>query len=116
MKESSTYQAIVEEGIAEGALKEARKLLFQLGTKQLGQPNARTLAALAKIIDLERIEALLYRLVTPNSWRALLEKASADRKSTQNLCAKGISHATAIPLCIDPRILEPVFGPNGPTG
>jgi hypothetical protein len=33
MKESTTYQAIVQEGLAEGAVQEARKLLLRLGSK-----------------------------------------------------------------------------------
>ena len=64
MKESTTYQAILreglqqgrqkgrQEGLAEGAVTEARKLLLRLGSKKLGRPSARTQAVLAKIADL----------------------------------------------------------------
>jgi hypothetical protein len=79
MKESSTYQAILQEGRAAGAVEEARKLLLRLGTKQLGQPSARTQAAVARIADLSRLEALIERLGAVNSWRALLTPSPADR-------------------------------------
>jgi predicted transposase YdaD len=84
MKESSTYQAIVQEGRQEGlvagAVQEARKLLLRLGSKQLGRPSARTQAALAKIDDLDRLEALIERLETVESWQGLLAKAAAERE------------------------------------
>lgn len=79
MKESTTYQAILkeglQEGLAEGAVKEARKLLLRMGSKHLGRPSARTQTALAKIADLGRLEALIERLGTVQSWHALLAEA-----------------------------------------
>jgi hypothetical protein len=82
MKESTTYQALVQEGLREGralgAVLEARKLLLRLGSKKLGRPSARTQAALAKITDLGRLEALVERLETVESWHALLD-APAER-------------------------------------
>ncbi len=74
MKESTTYQAILQEGATEGAVQEARKLLVRLGTKRLGAPSARTQAALTKITDLGRLETLIDRLGTVESWHALLAK------------------------------------------
>ena len=83
MKESSTYQATVEEGrqegLVQGAITEARKLLVRLGSKQLGRPRARTQAALDRIADLGRLETLIERLGTVESWLALLAEAPADR-------------------------------------
>jgi hypothetical protein len=79
MKESTTYQAILQEGLVEGAVQEARKLLLRLGSKKLGRPSTRTQAALAKIADLGRLEALVERLETVESWRALLAEAAAER-------------------------------------
>lgn len=76
MKESTTYQAILNEGmregLAEGAVSEARKLLLRLGSKQLGRPSARTQAALDKINDLNRLETLIERIGTAESWHRLL--------------------------------------------
>ena len=45
MRESTTYQAILDEGRAEGQAAEARKLLLRLGRKHLGEPDAAVEAA-----------------------------------------------------------------------
>src|SRR5207244_4612689 len=56
MKESSTYQAILEEGRTEGrtegAVAEAKKLLRLLGDDAFGPSDARTAAALEQLSDL----------------------------------------------------------------
>jgi hypothetical protein len=84
MKESTTYQAILQEGIQEGlvkgAVKEARKLLVRRGSKKLGRPGAATRAALDKIADLDRLEALVEQLGMVKNWQALLAKAQAERE------------------------------------
>ena len=86
MKESSTYQEIVEEGRREGLkegeqkgqIVEARKLLVRWGTDKFGRPSGRTHAALTKITDLDRLEALLERLETVDTWRDLLAEPPAN--------------------------------------
>jgi hypothetical protein len=80
MKESSTYQAIVEEGRTEGAIAEARKLLRRLGDKTLGPPDAPTAAALNGIADLERLETLCERVSSATSWQQLLGQPPAGRR------------------------------------
>ena len=76
MKESVTYQAIIEEGRAEGeakgALTEARKLLLIQGSSRFGLPDARVRAALERIKDLAQLEALGVQLLTAQSWQELL--------------------------------------------
>lgn len=76
MKESSTYQAILEEGRAEGqrqgALAEAKKLLRLQGNKIFGAPDSRTAATLERINDLPQLEDLLERLPAATSWQELL--------------------------------------------
>jgi predicted transposase YdaD len=72
MKESSTYQAILEEGRSEGAVAEAKKVLRLLGNKVFGIPDGRTIAALERINDLPQLENLLERLPAAASWRELL--------------------------------------------
>src|SRR5206468_7896545 len=66
MKESATYQAILQEGLQEGlaagAVGEARRLLLRIGTKHLGRPGARIQAALDRITDVERLEAMIDRV------------------------------------------------------
>jgi predicted transposase YdaD len=84
MKESSSYQAILEEGRVEGrveGLVEGRveglvegeiKLLKRLGTRRFGSPDPSILARIESITDLERIEFLSERLLEVASWEELL--------------------------------------------
>jgi predicted transposase YdaD len=82
MKESSTYQAILDEGRAEGRaegetigrIEEALKVLLLLGGKQFGPPNASTRATI-EAADLERLERLTERLLDVSSWDELLASA-----------------------------------------
>jgi predicted transposase YdaD len=80
MKESSTYQAILEEGRTEGAVAEARKLLRVFGDRLFGPPDARTAAAIERIDDLARLEELCNRLPTAGSWHELLGQPAPGRR------------------------------------
>lgn len=89
MRDSETYQAILDEGRAEGILmgenkgraegrtegqaEEARKLLLRLGRKHLGEPAATVEAAVRAITDVERLEVLVERLTEIASWQDLLQ-------------------------------------------
>ena len=85
MKESSTYQAILEEGRSEGAAQgevrgavaEAKKLLRIAGDGKFGPPDAATTAAVERINALERLEALFERLQSAASWQELLGSTKA---------------------------------------
>lgn len=79
MKESSTYQAILEEGRNEGAVAEARKLLRVFGDRKFGNPDTRTAAAIERIADLARLEDLCQRVWTAASWKELLGQSSGRR-------------------------------------
>lgn len=84
MRESVTYQAILEEGEAIGeargqAIGEARgeargemKMLLLWGSKRLGEPDANTLATLQSITQVEVLERLGIRLLEVESWGELL--------------------------------------------
>lgn len=76
MRESSTYQAILAEGKAEGetegALKEARKLLLALGSRRFGAPSPAVRDTLASIATVQRLEQLSERLLDVESWDELL--------------------------------------------
>jgi|SRR5579884_317773 len=72
MKESSTYQAILEEGRGEGAVAEAKKVLRLLGDDAFGAPDDRTAAAIERLNDLTRLEELLRRVHSVTSWQELL--------------------------------------------
>src|SRR5439155_24575321 len=79
MKESSTYQAILEEGRGEGAIAEARKLLRVFGENKFGPPDSRTAAALKRIDDLARLEELCGRLESAKGWPQLLGQTARAR-------------------------------------
>lgn len=92
MKESSTYQSILAEGIERGlergiALGEKRgiargeehgktegerQLLILVGAKRFGEPDAEIRQALAAITSAQHLEALASRLLEAKSWRELL--------------------------------------------
>lgn len=85
MKESSTYQAILEEGrqegITVGAVAEAKKVLRLQGDGLFGVPDARTVAAIERIDNLMQLEDLLRRLPSATTWQELLGPAAgASRK------------------------------------
>ncbi len=90
MRESSSYQAIVAEGLAEGFEKGlsqgvsrglslgvsqgARRVLLDLGTKRFGPPAPAALATLEQIEQIEQIEEierLIENLVKATSWDTL---------------------------------------------
>jgi predicted transposase YdaD len=81
MKESVTYQAILREGRAEGALDEVRRVLLLQGENLFGAPpDAKTRAALERIRDVERLEALSLRLLTASGWHDLLGVPASRRR------------------------------------
>lgn len=88
MKESSTYQAILEEGRqegrqegrSEGAVSEAKKVLRLQGNKLFGVADSRTNVAIQRIDDLTHLEELLERLPTATSWQELLGTSAASSR------------------------------------
>jgi predicted transposase YdaD len=85
MKESVTYQAILEEGkaegIAEGSLKEARKMVLLMGRSHLRQPaSPQVVAALEAITEASQLEELGIRLLQVSSWQELLGANAAGRR------------------------------------
>jgi hypothetical protein len=77
MKESSTYQMIVEEGRREthGAALAAqtRKLVLIQGSDRFGAPDERSRQALEEIADLDQLEQLARRVLKAKGWADLLE-------------------------------------------
>jgi predicted transposase YdaD len=88
MKESSTYQAIVEEGRiegiargkAEGAVAEAKKVLRLQGDEAFGVPDSATASTIEQLDNLVRLEDLLRRVRTAASWRELFGPSSSGRR------------------------------------
>ncbi|HZV07631.1 MAG TPA: hypothetical protein VE999_21270 [Gemmataceae bacterium] len=69
MRDSTAYQAILDEGRAE----EARRLLLRLGRKHLGNPDAAVEVTVRAITDVERLELLAERVTDVASWQDLLQ-------------------------------------------
>lgn len=73
MEESTTYQAIIRKGAAQGALEEARRLLLQLGLDHFGaEASAAVQARVEAIQDLPQLEQLVLRVSQAQSWDELL--------------------------------------------
>jgi hypothetical protein len=93
MRESSTYQAILQEGraegIAQGAVSEAKKVLRLQGDDAFGPPDARTAAAIERINDLMRLEELLKRVRTAGSWQDLLGRPGSRRLGGRRQSSEG---------------------------
>ena len=77
MKDSVTYQAIIEEGEAmgeaKGEIKGMRRTIFRQGQVRFGVPGEAIRAALNAITDLDRLERMSERLLTASSWQELLD-------------------------------------------
>jgi predicted transposase YdaD len=75
MKESTTYQAILREGKAEGRLEEAKRILLRQGRKRFGQPKAAVKSKIDAIADLAQLERLSDRVLDATSWDELIDGA-----------------------------------------
>ncbi len=73
MRESVTYQAILEEGRQEGVVAEAREFLLLLGESHLGTPTLATRATIEAINDVSRLHELGLRVSTVGTWKDLLQ-------------------------------------------
>jgi hypothetical protein len=69
MRESDTYQAILDEGRVEGV----QRTLFRRGRNKWGEPDEPSRAALRAITDLDRLDRLSDRLEEVRSWQELLQ-------------------------------------------
>lgn len=79
MEESTTYQAILEEG----AVRELRKTLLRQGHKRFQTTPASVKTAIEAISDLEQLEKLSVRLLDAASWEELLGLSQSRRRSTR---------------------------------
>lgn len=69
MRESDTYQAILDEGRVEGN----RRTLLRLGLRKIGEPDQATRIAPFAITDPDRLELLIERLLDVSTWSDLLQ-------------------------------------------
>ncbi len=74
-KESMTRVMIEGTARMEGCNQEARRLLYQLGIRRFGQPNAATIVAVAAIRATDDLEAVCLRTLDQDirSWDDLLQ-------------------------------------------
>ncbi|MFN7803305.1 MAG: hypothetical protein ACK5TO_04790 [Planctomycetaceae bacterium] len=88
MKESVTYQAILEEGREqglregrrkgrkigreEGRAEASRRILLVQGTKRFGTPSLKVRRKMTQISDVRVIETLVLRILDAKSWAELL--------------------------------------------
>jgi predicted transposase YdaD len=76
MKDSVTYQAILDEGRVEGRIEGQlageRRVILRQGKRRFGVPSPAHRAMLERISSLERLEALSVRLLEVESWEELL--------------------------------------------
>jgi hypothetical protein len=72
MKESVTYQAILEEGREEGQVTQTRRILLRQGSKRFGPAAPAVEAAIEGLSELARLEQLTERLLDVESWEELL--------------------------------------------
>jgi predicted transposase YdaD len=83
MRESSTYQAILDEGRKEGRkegrAEEARTIVLRQGRIRFGEPTPALLSVLTAISDTDHLEALAERILTAVSWQDLLTTPQPSR-------------------------------------
>ncbi len=83
MQESSTYRAIIREGMAQGMAQgmargrtaTLRDVVLRLGSKRFGSPDAPVTAALNRIEDPAQLEAMTDRILEAADWDELLAVA-----------------------------------------
>ena len=69
MRESTTYQAIIEEGEALGI----QNAVLRIGTRRLGRPSAHFRRILQGVTEVREAERLVERVLDVASWQELLE-------------------------------------------
>jgi hypothetical protein len=79
--ESSYYRLAVKEGLKQGKIEEAQRLILRLGQTRFGPPDAEDRAAIEAIQDVDRLEQLSERLLTVASWAELLAETGRSEAS-----------------------------------
>jgi hypothetical protein len=77
MRDSVTYQAILDEGREEGQIQLAHKMLLRLGTRRFQEPSEEIRQRIEALSDLEELQDLLVRVIEVQSWEALFADSSA---------------------------------------
>lgn len=74
MQESSTYMAILEEGIEKGTKETLTETILRLGTKRFGEPKEDLQKRLRDNQDTKKLEDLTDKILDAKSWDELLEE------------------------------------------
>ena len=68
VEDSTTYQYVLRQG----ALKDRRETLLELGEERFGAPSEVIAATITGIVDLDRLKRMTRRLLSVDTWEALL--------------------------------------------
>jgi predicted transposase YdaD len=77
MRESVTYQAILEEGREEGRVEELHRTILRLGRERFGEADQTIRQNIEAITDIDALEELSLRLLKVSSWAELLTRQSS---------------------------------------
>ncbi len=72
MRESVTYQAILEEGREEGYVEGLHRMILRLGRRRFGEADETVRQRIEAIRDIVVLEDLSERLVIVSSWDELI--------------------------------------------
>ena len=72
MRESVTYQIILEEGREEGEIREARRTVLDLGGEKFGPAAESTVSTIQSLEDLGVLHRMVRAVLRANSWQELL--------------------------------------------
>ncbi len=72
MRESVTYQAILEEGREEGSIRELHRMILRQGRVRFGEADESIRKQIEAIQDIDTLEDLSERLVIVSSWDELM--------------------------------------------
>jgi hypothetical protein len=77
MRDSVTYQAILDEGREEGQIQLAHKTLLRQGTRRFHEPSEEIRLRIEALANIEKLENLLDRVIEVQSWEELFTGSSA---------------------------------------
>jgi hypothetical protein len=72
LEDSTTYQLILQKGIAQGQMAATQSLILHQGTKRFGQASPAITSAIRNITDRERLERLAIHVLDAADWNDLL--------------------------------------------
>lgn len=77
MRDSVTYQAILDEGREEGQIQLAHKTILRQGTRRFQEPSEDVRRRIEAIANLDQLQNLLDRVIEVQSWEELFGDSNA---------------------------------------